>query len=73
MLTTTAFKERQNLVAPLAERLRQCRSTGRLSIRGKTRASFDWMKKTERKKLVIAGQWTEVCRSLLPRRGPLHG
>ena len=74
MLTTTAFKERQNLVAPLAEATKAVKPIDRTTLNSwKTRTSFDWVKKTERKKLVIAGQWTEVCRSLLPRRGPLHG
>jgi len=41
MLTTTAFKERQGLVAPLAEATKAVkpRSTGLLSIHGKTRVS----------------------------------
>jgi hypothetical protein len=62
------------LVADLAEATKAVKPIDRTTLNSwKTRTSFDWVKKTERKKLVIAGQWTEVCRSLLPRRGPLHG
>jgi nicotinamidase-related amidase len=50
LLTTTAFKERQGLVAPLAT----------LNAWEDPRI-VDWVEKTGRRKLVIAGQWTEVC------------
>jgi nicotinamidase-related amidase len=62
MLTTTAFKERQNLVAPLAEATKAVKPIDRTTLNAwEDPRIVDWVEKTGRKKLVIAGQWTEVC------------
>ena len=62
MLTTTAFKERQGLVAPLAEATKAVKPIDRTTLNSwEDPRIVDWVEKTGRKKLVIAGQWTEVC------------
>jgi len=62
MLTTTAFKERQNLVAPLAEATKAVKPIDRTTLNSwEDPRIVEWVEKTGRKKLVIAGQWTEVC------------
>jgi len=62
VLTTTAFKERQNLVAPLAKATKNILSYDRTTLNSwEDQRIVDWVEKTGRKKLVIAGQWTEVC------------
>ena len=62
MLTTTAFKERQGLVAPLAEASKAVKPIDRTTLNSwEDPRIVDWVEKTGRRKLVIAGQWTEVC------------
>jgi nicotinamidase-related amidase len=62
LLTTTAFKERQGLVAPLAEATRSIKPIDRTTLNAwEDPRIVDWVEKTGRRKLVIAGQWTEVC------------
>jgi hypothetical protein len=62
MLTTTAFKERQNLVAPLAEATKAVKPFDRTTLNAwEDLRIVDWVEKTRRKKLVIAGRWTAVC------------
>jgi nicotinamidase-related amidase len=62
MLTTTAFKERQGLVAPLAEATKAVKPIDRTTLNSwEDPRIVDWVEKTGRKKIVIAGQWTEVC------------
>jgi len=62
VLTTTAFKVRQNLVAPLANATKKILSFDRTTLNSwEDQRIVDWVEKTGRKKLVIAGQWTEVC------------
>ena len=62
MLTTTAFKERRGLVAPLAEATKAITPIDRTTLNSwEDPRIFDWVEKTGRKKLVVAGQWTEVC------------
>jgi hypothetical protein len=62
MLTTTAFKERQGLVAPLAEATMAVTLIDRTTLNSwEDPRIVDWVEKIGRKKLVIAGQWTEVC------------
>jgi nicotinamidase-related amidase len=62
MLTTIAFKERQGLVAPLAEATKAVTPIDRTTLNSwEDLRIVDWVEKTGRKKLVIAGQWTEVC------------
>jgi nicotinamidase-related amidase len=62
MLTTTAFKERQGLVAPLAEATKAVKPIDRTTLNAwEDSRIVDWVEKTGQKKLVIAGQWTEVC------------
>lgn len=61
MLTTTAFKERQGLVAPLAAATRAVKPIDRTTLNAwEDPRIADWVEKTGRTKLVIAGQWTEV-------------
>jgi nicotinamidase-related amidase len=60
MLTTTAFQERQGLVAPLAEATKAVKPIDRTTLNSwEDPRIVDWVKNTGRKKLVIAGQWTE--------------
>src|SRR5271170_1047238 len=62
MLTTTAFQERQGLVAPLAEATKTVKPIDRTTLNSwEDPRIVDWVETTGRKKLVIAGQWTEVC------------
>jgi len=62
VLTTTAFKERQGLIAPLANATKKIQSFDRTTLNSwEDQRIVDWVEKTGRKKLVIAGQWTEVC------------
>jgi nicotinamidase-related amidase len=62
LLTTTAFKERQNLVAPLAHATKAIKPIDRTTLNSwEDPRIVDWVEKTGRKKFVIAGQWTEVC------------
>jgi nicotinamidase-related amidase len=58
MLTATALTERQGLVAP-AKAVRLIDRTT-LNAWEDPRVA-DWVEKTGRQKLVIAGQWTELC------------
>jgi nicotinamidase-related amidase len=61
MLTTTAFRERQGLVAPLAEATKAVTPIDRTTLHSwEDPRIVDWVEKTGRRKLVIAGQWTEV-------------
>jgi len=56
------FKERQGLVAPLAEATKAVTPIDRTTLNSwEDPRIVDWVEKTGRKKLVIAGQWTEVC------------
>jgi nicotinamidase-related amidase len=56
MLTTTAFKERQDLVAPLAEATKAVKPIDRTTLNSwEDPRIVDWVEKTGRKKLVIAG------------------
>jgi nicotinamidase-related amidase len=65
MLTTTAFKERQGLVAPLAEATKAVKPIDRTTLNSwEDPRIVDWVESTGRKKLVIAGQWTEVCAAM---------
>jgi nicotinamidase-related amidase len=62
LLTTTAFSERQGLVAPLAEASKAVKPIDRTTLNSwEDQRIVDWVEKTGRKKLVIAGQWTEIC------------
>src|SRR5271157_4539490 len=62
LLTTTAFRDRQGLVAPLAEATKALKPIDRTTLNSwEDPRIVDWVEKTGRKKLVIAGQWTEVC------------
>jgi nicotinamidase-related amidase len=62
LLLTTAFAERQELIREIAEKF-----PGQVPIDRSTLNAFeddrvtDWVQKTGKKKLVIAGLWTEVC------------
>jgi nicotinamidase-related amidase len=62
MLTTTAFRERPGLVAPLAEATKAVKPIDRTTLNAwEDPCIVDWVEETGRKKIVIAGQWTEVC------------
>jgi nicotinamidase-related amidase len=61
-LLTTAFKERRGLVAPLAEATKTVKPVDRTTLNAwEDPRIVDWVEETRRRKLVIAGQWTEVC------------
>jgi nicotinamidase-related amidase len=56
------FKARQGLVAPLAEATKAVKPIDRTTLNAwEDPRIVDWVEKTGRKKLVIAGQRTEVC------------
>lgn len=61
-LVTTAFSEKQDIVKDLADA-----TSGQIPIDRTTLNSWedpritDWVEGSGRKKLVMAGQWTEVC------------
>ena len=64
MLTTTAFKERQNLVAPLAEATKAVKPIARTTLNSwEDPRIVDWVEKAGRKKLVIAPRCASVCLS----------
>jgi nicotinamidase-related amidase len=58
------------LVAPLAEATKAVKPIDRTTLNSweDTRV-VDWVERTGRKKLVIAGQWTEVCVARSARHG----
>lgn len=61
-LLSTAFAERQNLVKEIQDVFPEQKPIDRTGLNAwEDQRVVDWTKKTGRKKLVMAGLWTEVC------------
>jgi nicotinamidase-related amidase len=61
-LLTTAFAERQNLIKEIQDVFPEQIPIDRTTLNSwEDRRVVNWVKQTGRKKLVIAGLWTEVC------------
>jgi len=61
-LLTTAFAERQNLIKELQDVFPEQSPIDRTTLNSwEDRRVVNWVKQTDRKKLVMAGLWTEVC------------
>ena len=64
-LLTTAFAERQALLKDIQAVFPEQKPIDRTGLNSwEDKRVVDWVKKTGRKKLVMAGLWTEVCLSL---------
>lgn len=62
VLTITAIEERQGLDTPWSEATETATQIDRVTLNAwEDPRIVDWVKQTGRKRIVIAGQWTEVC------------
>jgi len=61
-LLTTAFAERQELIKEVRDVFREQKPIDRTTLNAWEDArAIEWVRKTGKKKLVMAGLWTEVC------------
>lgn len=61
-LLTTAFAERQDLIKEISDLFPEQKPIDRTTLNSwEDERVIDWVKATGKKKLVIAGLWTEVC------------
>src|SRR6201987_5532531 len=61
-LLTTAYAERQNLIKEIQDVYPEQTPIDRTTLNTwEDKRVVDWVKKTGKKKLVMAGLWTEVC------------
>jgi nicotinamidase-related amidase len=61
-LLTTAFAERQNLIKEIQDVFPEQTPLDRSTLNSwEDRRVVNWVKQTGKKKLVMAGLWTEVC------------
>lgn len=61
-LVTTAFAQKQDLVKPLSDATADLTPIDRTTLNSwEDPRVLDWVKAQGKKKLVMAGQWTEVC------------
>src|SRR5277367_3147214 len=61
-LLTTAFAERQNLIKEIQDVLPEQAPIDRTTLNSwEDQRVVEWVKQTGRKKVVMAGLWTEVC------------
>src|ERR1700726_3240732 len=64
-LLTTAFAERQNLIKEIQDVFPEQTPLDRSTLNSwEDRRVVNWVKQTGKKKLVMAGLWTEVCLSM---------